>query len=67
MSSTGQKLLNDPVALAERFHELYEELAPIFGYETREESNVPWEFVPSQNRQLMIAVAASIQSEINDG
>jgi hypothetical protein len=42
------------VALARKFHDEYERLAPTFGYETREETR---EFDPdSQNGQLMVAV-----------
>jgi hypothetical protein len=47
-------------SLARRFHETYERLAPAFGYETRRASAVPWEEVPEQNRQLMLAVAAEL-------
>jgi hypothetical protein len=47
-------------ALARRFHETYERLAPDHGYETRKASAVPWEDVPEQNRSLMIAVAGEI-------
>ena len=43
-------------ALAERFHETYERLAPDFGYRTREASAKPWADVPDQNKRLMIAV-----------
>jgi hypothetical protein len=63
---TRTSLLSDPVALARRFHEVYEELAPTFGYETRRESAVAWEDVPQANRHLMIAVAAVIQREATD-
>lgn len=51
-------------ALAKRFHETYERLAPRFGYETREASAKPWSDVPEQNRSLMIAVC---QELIDDG
>lgn len=47
-------------ALARRFHETYERLAPSFGYKTREESAVPWEEVLERNQRLMIAVCAEI-------
>jgi hypothetical protein len=50
--------------LAQRFHELYEELAPAHGYETRKESAVPWDQVPQKNRTLMIAVCERILAEI---
>jgi hypothetical protein len=50
-------------ALARRFHELYEELAPQHGYETRKESAVPWDDVPAQNKALMTHVAMRIIEE----
>jgi hypothetical protein len=46
------------------FHEKYERLAPEFGYKTREESAVPWDEVPEQNRSLMVAVCTEILDEI---
>lgn len=55
------------VDLARLFHETYERLAPFYGYETRTESAVPWEDVPTQNRLLMIAVATEVLIELNDG
>ena len=45
--------------IARYFHEEYERLAPRFGYETREESRVPWEDVP--NRDLMIATTTDVR------
>jgi hypothetical protein len=50
----------DRDALARRFHEAYERLAPSFGYKTREASAVPWEDVPEQNKRLMVAVAGEV-------
>lgn len=50
-------------ALARRFHELYERLAPDHGYETRRESAVPWADVPAANRGLMIAVSAQLLAD----
>jgi hypothetical protein len=48
--------------LARRFHDLYEKLAPEYGYETKEETR---QFDPdSPNGQLMIAVCRIIYSEI---
>ena len=49
-----------PESLARRFHEIYERLAPSFGYETREASAVPWAEVPEQNRKLMVAVCREV-------
>lgn len=43
--------------VARKFHETYERLAPKYGYTTREESAVPWDEVPVNNRALMTAVA----------
>ena len=50
--------------IAQAFHENYEMLAPEHGYETRKASAVPWEDVPEQNRNLMIAVVRAL---IGDG
>src|SRR5690606_8842693 len=48
----------EPVALAKRFHEAYERLAPAFGYKTREDTR---EFDPnSSNGRLMIAVCSEL-------
>ena len=53
-----RKLQMRPVSLARRFHNLYEEMAPLYGYETREETRV---FdVGTPNGKLMIAVCARI-------
>ena len=49
-----------PEALAQRFHEAYERLAPHYHYETRRESAVPWSEVPEPNRSLMVAAAAEV-------
>ena len=49
-------------ALAKRFHEAYERLAPQYGYKTRKESAVEWKDVPTDNKNLMIAVCSEILS-----
>ena len=49
-----------PESLARKFHETYERLAPAHGYETRKASAVPWDDVPTQNKELMIAVCREI-------
>ncbi len=49
-----------PEALAQRFHEAYERLAPEHGYRTQPESAKPWADVPENNKSLMIAVCAEI-------
>ncbi len=46
--------------LASRFHEIYESLAPHFGYRTREASAVPFHQIPANNRRLMIATCSAI-------
>ncbi len=52
-------------ALARKFHEYYEELAPSFDYETREETR---NFAPhSRNGKLMIAVSEKIMADILEG
>jgi hypothetical protein len=50
----------EAAALAKRFHETYERLAPQFDYKTREESKVAWDDVPEANKNLMIATCAEI-------
>jgi hypothetical protein len=50
--------------LAKLFHDTYEELAPGFGYRTREASAVPWSDVPEPNKSLMIAVADKVLERI---
>ena len=46
--------------LAELFHATYEELAPLYGYKTREESSVHWNGVPDANKNLMVATCDAI-------
>ena len=53
-------------ALARRFHETYERLAPDYGYKTREASAKPWAEVPEQNKSLMIAVCSELLGEEPD-
>ena len=52
--------------LAQRFHEVYERLAPQFEYRTRVASAVPWWFVPIKMRQLMTAVCAEILAALRE-
>lgn len=49
--------------IAKSFHEAYERLAPEHGYETREASAKPWDEVPDQNRELMVAVVEQLLSQ----
>lgn len=63
MSNLGQSV-SGPEFVARRFHEVYEELAPIYGYKTREESAVPWEDVPPVNKRLMVKVCSRL---LHDG
>lgn len=46
--------------IAKAFHEAYERLAPDHNYETRKASAKPWNEVPEDNRNLMIAVVADL-------
>jgi len=50
--------------LARFFHETYERLAPDHGYTTREESAVPWEDVPADNKNLMIATCGEVLKKL---
>lgn len=51
-------------AVAQLFHETYERLAPEYNYQTRTASAVPWSHVPANNRELMIAVAEHVLSQL---
>jgi hypothetical protein len=46
--------------LAQLFHETYERVAKEVGYKTRDESAVPWEQVPEDNKRVMITTAAEV-------
>lgn len=56
-----------PEEVAKLFHETYERLAPLFAYETRKASAKPWDEVPKNNRDLMIAVSAVVLTAITKG
>lgn len=49
--------------VAQRFHELYEELAPSHGWETQDVSRVPWDAVPHENQGLMRSVVRRLIEE----
>lgn len=53
--------------IARRFHEVYEDFAPSFGWTSQ--SPVPWEELPEANRELMLAVVGELlaQEEIAPG
>lgn len=52
----------DGLIIAKKFHEVYERLAPSFGYETRTETRA---FNPnSSNGKLMVAVCTEVCNEI---
>lgn len=49
--------------IARAFHEAYERLAPMHGYQTRTESAVPWDRVPGDNRRLMVATVRALREQ----
>ncbi len=49
-----------PRDLAKKFHETYERLAPQYNYETRKASAVPFDSIPENNQELMIAVCSEL-------
>ena len=55
-----------PEELARFFHDTYERLAPQFEYRSRKETNVPWEQVPENNKQLMIATATAVLAKFRE-
>ena len=63
MSTDLLSLSRDAEALAKRFHETYERLAPQYAYKTQASSAVDWAEVPQNNKRLMIAVCAEILAE----
>lgn len=48
------------LAIAKAFHEVYEDLAPEFGWDTQERSRKDWAEVPPENKQLMLAVVEQL-------
>lgn len=56
-----EKIYPEAYRLARRFHEFYEQSAPLFGYETKKETK---EFIPeSNNGRLMAWVCYEIVKE----
>ena len=56
--ATCEEAMTAPELLARRFHNLYEHMAPQFGYTTREDTRL---FIPeSPNGKLMIAVCEAL-------
>ena len=49
--------------IAKRFHEVYEDLAPDYGYRTRSESRLPWDEVSGTLRSLMVATVGQLLKE----
>lgn len=47
-------------ALAKRFHDAYEALAPSHNWQTQERSRKPWDEVPEENRKLMVATVKRV-------
>ena len=56
--------MSEYLNVAREFHETYERLAPVYGYETRIESAVPWEDVPGENRALMTATVKIVLGDL---
>ncbi|KKL27339.1 hypothetical protein LCGC14_2386180 [marine sediment metagenome] len=55
-----------PERLARNFHRTYERLAPAFSYTTRKESAVPFDDLPDNNKNLMLAVCSEIAELAED-
>ncbi len=56
----------DDAKLAREFHEVYEELAPKYGWKTQEASAVPWDDVPKHQRELMCDVIRRVVQPLID-
>lgn len=55
--------MSEADAVARMFHQAYEELAHLHGYETRPDSAVAWELVPERNKALMTATVQRLLDE----
>lgn len=63
-ASTLAPVRRDGPSIARLFHEVYENLAPSFDYETRESSAKPWTEVPENNRNLMVATVERVMDAL---
>ena len=63
LEDVNEELESHDEFVAKNFHRIYEELAPHFGYKTRNASAVPLEDVPKENKALMIAVVHRLFKE----
>lgn len=59
---TAEDRAREALALAKKFHEAYERLAPFYGYGTRGETREFREGTP--NGQLMMAVASELLADL---
>lgn len=46
--------------IAKLFHDRYEYLAPNYGWKTQEQSAVPWDELPENQKDLMVHVVANL-------
>lgn len=46
--------------VARKFHDEYEHLAPLYGWETQERSRVEWGDLPENQRKLMVHVVGNL-------
>jgi hypothetical protein len=51
--------------LAKLFHHHYERLAPLYSYDTRDETRVDWDFLPENNKKLMIETIKHSLNELD--
>ena len=49
--------------IARQFHYRYEQLAPHFRWETQSLSKVPWDDLPENQKNLMMATVAALRQE----
>ena len=53
--------------VATAFHENYEQLAPLYGWETQEASRTKWNDLPDHQRRLMIHTVGNVLAELRGG
>lgn len=56
--------ISGPEFIARAFHEMYEALAPVYGWETQNRSAVEWGVLPEANKRLMVKTVTRL---LHDG
>ncbi len=52
--------MSEEEQLAKFFHTLFDALAPVYEYPTREDPRLPWDELPANYRRLMVEVCKRV-------